>query len=82
MITNLTARRDICFFFVLPSWSSCLRGSGRVLACLFWLSLGSSAFAATKAIRAGAVIDPAGKAIANAVILIDGDRITSISTRP
>ena len=50
------------------------------MTCLLWLSLATSAVAATKAIRAGAVIDPAGKAIANAVILIDGDRITSIST--
>ena len=57
-----------------------LRGSGCVLACALWLSLATSAAAATRAIRAGAVIDPAGKAIANAVILIDGDRITSIST--
>jgi imidazolonepropionase-like amidohydrolase len=57
-----------------------LRGSGCVLACVLWLSLASNAFAATKAIRAGKVIDPAGKALANAVILIDGDRITSIGT--
>ncbi len=55
-------------------------GPGWVLTCLLSLSLSTDAVAATKAIRAGAVIDPAGKAIANAVILIDGDRITSIST--
>ena len=54
--------------------------SSPVLFCLLWLSLSTNAFAATKAIRAGTVIDPAGKVIANAVILIDGDRITSIGT--
>jgi imidazolonepropionase-like amidohydrolase len=47
---------------------------------LLWLSLGSSAFAATKAIRAGRAIDAGGKVITNAVILVDGDRITSIGT--
>ena len=74
-----TRRRNI-FFFVLPSCSSCFRGVGSVLACLLWLSLGSSAFAATKAIRAGRAIDAGGKVITNAVILVDGDRITSIGT--
>jgi imidazolonepropionase-like amidohydrolase len=47
---------------------------------VLWLSLAANAFAATKAIRAGKVIDPAGKVIADAVILIDGDRITSVGT--
>ena len=40
----------------------------------------SPASAATKAIRAGKLIDPAGKTIANAVIVIDNDRITSVGT--
>jgi imidazolonepropionase-like amidohydrolase len=75
-----TRRRNIFFFFVLPSCPSRFRGVGSVLACLLWLSLGSSAFAATKAILAGKVIDGGGKVITNAVILIDGDRITSIGT--
>jgi len=66
---------DDCF---LVSW--CLRGPGWVLVCLLWLSLGSNAFAATKAIRAGKAIDAGGKVITNAVILVDGDRITSIGT--
>ena len=46
------------------------------------MSLGSSAFAATKAIRAGKVIDAGGKVITNAVILVDGERITSVGTVP
>jgi imidazolonepropionase-like amidohydrolase len=60
--------------------SLCLRGPVWVLGGLLWLSLATNAFAATKAIRAGKVIDPAGKLIADAVILIDGDRITSVGT--
>jgi len=47
---------------------------------VLWLSLSPSALAATKAIRAGKVIDLAGKVIVNAVILVDGDRITSVGT--
>jgi imidazolonepropionase-like amidohydrolase len=44
------------------------------------LLLANPAAAATKAIRAGRVIDPSGKAIANAVIVIDDDKITSVGT--
>jgi imidazolonepropionase-like amidohydrolase len=44
------------------------------------LLVSTPAFAATTAIRAGKLIDPAGKVIANAVIVIDNDRITSIGT--
>ena len=73
-----STRRRKLLVFVLPSWSSWSRGW--VLAGVLGLSLATNAFAATKAIRAGKVIDPAGKAIADAVILIDGDRITSIGT--
>jgi len=40
----------------------------------------SPAFAATKAIRAGKAIDPAGKVITNAVIVVENDRIVSIGT--
>ena len=39
-----------------------------------------SASAATKAIRAGKVIDPNGKPITNAVIVVTDDRITSVGT--
>jgi imidazolonepropionase-like amidohydrolase len=51
----------------------------RVLTWLFVL-LAAPAFAATKAIKAGKVIDANGKVIANAVIVIDNDRITSVTT--
>ena len=46
------------------------------------LLLASPAFAATTAIRAGKMIDPAGRVITNAVILVDHDRITSVGTAP
>ena len=49
-----------------------------VVACVLALSPDTSA--ATKAIRAGTVIDSTGKVIANAVIVVDGDRITSVGT--
>ena len=64
------------FFFVL----SCLRGHGRVLICLLALSLATNALAATKAIRAGTVLDGSGRVITNAVIVVDNDRITSVGT--
>ncbi len=44
------------------------------------LAASPHAFAATKAIRAGHAIDPSGRSIANAVIVIDNDRITSVGT--
>src|SRR3954470_23680611 len=42
--------------------------------------LAAPAFAATKAIRAGKAIDPNGRPIPNAVIVITDDRITSVGT--
>jgi len=57
------------------------RGSAPTLvAALLLLMLAAPAFAATTAIRAGKLIDRAGKVITNAVIVIDNDRITSIGT--
>jgi imidazolonepropionase-like amidohydrolase len=54
---------------------------GRVgLAALALVPLAAPAFAATKAIRAGKVLDPSGRLVANAVVVIDNDRITSIGT--
>jgi len=47
---------------------------------LAMLCLSTNLFAATTAIRAGKVVDAGGKVITNAVIVIDGDRITSIGT--
>jgi len=45
-------------------------------------STADSAFAATKAIKAARMIDPSGRAIQNVVVIVDGDRITSIGTSP
>ena len=75
MMTRTNATTKTRLFFVF----SCLRGPGRVLAVALLL-VSSPVFAATKAIRAGKLIDPAGNVIANAVILVDNDRITSIGT--
>ncbi len=41
-----------------------------------------SAFAATKAIKAARMIDPAGRVIQNVVVVVDDDRITSVGTSP
>jgi imidazolonepropionase-like amidohydrolase len=60
-----------------------VRQAGRVnLAGLVGLVLlaAAPAFAATSAIRAGRIVDAAGHVMTNAVILIDGDHITSVST--
>jgi imidazolonepropionase-like amidohydrolase len=40
----------------------------------------SPASAATKAIRAGRLVDPSGKVTTNVVIVVDNDRITSVGT--
>src|SRR4029453_5287945 len=55
---------------------SCFRG------VLLAVAIGTTAraAAASKAIKAGTLIDPSGRAIANAVIVIDNDRITSVGT--
>ena len=53
---------------------------GRVGLTGLALALASPGSAATKAIRAGKAIDPNGKVIANAVIVVDDDRIKSIGT--
>ena len=55
---------------------------GWVLVCLVWLLFAPSALAATKAIRAGKVVDASGTVITNAVIVVDGDRIMSVGTAP
>jgi imidazolonepropionase-like amidohydrolase len=57
---------------------SCLRRPAWALACVLWLS--HDALAATKAIRAGRVVDASGKVQTNVVIVVDNDRITSIGT--
>ncbi|MBI3493781.1 MAG: amidohydrolase family protein [Acidobacteria bacterium] len=63
------------FFFVF-SW---LRGHRPPL----WFALllfASPALAATKAIKAGRLIDPSGRVVTNAVIVVENDRIASIGT--
>ncbi len=42
--------------------------------------MAAPSFAATKAIRAGTLIDPSGKIATNVVIVINDDRITSVGT--
>ena len=71
--------KENCFFFVLSFVLSCLRRPGAVLATVLCL-LAAPASAATKAIRAGKAIDPSGKVITNAVIVVDNDRIVSVGT--
>jgi imidazolonepropionase-like amidohydrolase len=44
------------------------------------IALTSPVLAATKAIRAGRLVDPAGKVTTNVVIVVDNDRITSVGT--
>src|SRR5581483_6406297 len=60
-------------------------GSGRMLgtgaaAIALLMVAASPALAATRAIRAGRMIDPAGKVVTNVVIVVTDDRITSIGT--
>ena len=44
------------------------------------IALAAPVSAATKAIRAGRAIDPSGKPIANALIVVDNDRVVSVGT--
>jgi len=62
-----------CFAF------PCFRGCSILFTLI---AFAPASLAATTAIRAGKVVDAGGKVITNAVILIDGDRITSIGTAP
>ncbi len=54
----------------------------RKTAVLVWLLvlLSAPAFAATKAIKAGKVVEPNGKVVTNAFIIVDNDRVTAITT--
>ena len=53
----------------------------RTLVCLACLVLAATpAFAQTKAIKAGRVVDGSGRVTANVVIVIEKDRITSVGT--
>jgi imidazolonepropionase-like amidohydrolase len=57
-----------------------LRGVAATLICLVWLP--PPALASIKAVRAGRLVDAAGNVRANVVIVIDNDRIRSVSTNP
>jgi imidazolonepropionase-like amidohydrolase len=52
----------------------------RLRSTLLILLLAQPAHAATTAIRAGKLIDATGKAVANAVIVVEGDKIVSVTT--
>ena len=56
-----------------------LRGPGSI-AALVCLLYGAPSFAASKAIKAGRLIDPSGKVVMNAVIVVENDRIVSVGT--
>ena len=66
------------------NWSSGTRGDGRTHwsapTAILTLIMASPAFGQTKAIHAGRLADGSGKLVANAVIVIDRDRITSVGT--
>ena len=47
-----------------------------------FLGFAASANAAPKAIKAARMIDPSGRAISNAVVVVDGGRIVSVGTAP
>jgi len=49
-------------------------------ALVIALVAASPAFAATKAIKAGRLVDGSGKVMTNVVIVVDNDRITSVGT--
>jgi len=51
-------------------------------AAIALLVLCASAPAATKAIRAGRLVDPNGKLVANAVIVVENERIVSVGGGP
>jgi imidazolonepropionase-like amidohydrolase len=58
---------------------SCLRSPG-LIATLVCTLLASPAAAATKAIKAGRLVDATGKVVTNAVIVVENDRIVSVGT--
>jgi imidazolonepropionase-like amidohydrolase len=60
-----------------PCVNAALKGCASVVTLALFVS---PAFAATKAIRAGKVIDPNSRTITNAVIVINDDRIVSVGT--
>jgi imidazolonepropionase-like amidohydrolase len=60
------------------STSAALKGRPAFLIAI--LLIADPAFAQVKAIRTKAVADASGKTVANAVIVVEGDRVTSVGT--
>jgi len=54
--------------------------SVRVLAVLFFLATASTAFAATKAIKFGKLVDGRGRVFTNAVVIVEGERVQSVAS--
>jgi len=54
----------------------------RGLALALAMVVSAPASAATKAIKAGKLVDASGKVVSNAVIIVDDDRITAVGTGP
>jgi imidazolonepropionase-like amidohydrolase len=54
----------------------------QIFVMAFAATLASPASAATKAIKAGHMVDASGKLVSNVVIVIDGDRIVSVGPGP
>jgi imidazolonepropionase-like amidohydrolase len=54
----------------------------RLVRVLLALAIAAPAQAATKAVKAGRLVDPAGRVIVNAVVVIENDRIASVGTGP
>src|SRR5215831_6252300 len=51
-----------------------------LVSVLMFLLVSASAFAATKAIKFGKLVDGTGRVLTNAIVIVDNDRITAVST--
>src|SRR5580704_13416201 len=63
----------------LKSQEAPMRGA-RVLVILFSLATSSTAFAATKAIKFGKLVDGTGGVFTNAVVIVEDDRVQSVAS--
>jgi imidazolonepropionase-like amidohydrolase len=52
----------------------------RVPLALFFLASSSTAFAATKAIKFGKLVDGTGRVLTNAVVIVEDDRVRSVAS--
>jgi imidazolonepropionase-like amidohydrolase len=55
---------------------------GRVLGVLSLLGASSTVFAATKAVKFGKLVDGTGRVFTNAVVIVEDDRVQSITSGP